>query len=128
MQKGKDQGTKLIGLFLLTSFLATVIHFSLKHPFSSSQTSSDHNSKPTSKLIFVASSIGLLIAAATHSHLRKVRDRKIIPQLRPSKAGRAEKLERFPHYVGNVFFHTPFGREPLSPFVCVCTLNFPFLQ
>ncbi|KAJ6998534.1 hypothetical protein NC653_014646 [Populus alba x Populus x berolinensis] len=45
-----------------------------------------------------ASSIGL-IAAAVHYRLWKLRDRKIIPRLRPSEAGRAEKLESFPHYV-----------------------------
>ncbi|CAK7346463.1 unnamed protein product [Dovyalis caffra] len=61
----------------------------------------DYNSKQT-YLIMVASSIGLIIAAV-HYRLWKLRDRKIIPRLRPSQGGRVEKLERFPHYVGNYY-------------------------
>ncbi|KAF9682971.1 hypothetical protein SADUNF_Sadunf05G0163600 [Salix dunnii] len=57
----------------------------------------DYTSKQT-YLIMAASSIGLIVAAL-HYRLWKLRDRKIIPRLRPSEAGRAEKLESFPHYV-----------------------------
>ncbi|KAJ6306553.1 hypothetical protein OIU78_021796 [Salix suchowensis] len=54
----------------------------------------DYTSKQT-YLIMAASSIGLIVAAL-HYRLWKLRDRKIIPRLRPSEAGRAEKLESFP--------------------------------
>ncbi|XP_011026029.1 PREDICTED: uncharacterized protein LOC105126761 isoform X1 [Populus euphratica] len=57
----------------------------------------DYNSKQT-YLIMAASSIGLIVAAVHYRHW-KLRDRRIIPRLRPSEAGRAEKLESFPHYV-----------------------------
>ncbi|XP_012092088.2 uncharacterized protein LOC105649882 [Jatropha curcas] len=59
----------------------------------------DYNNKPTFDQIIVASSIGFIIAAAVHFRLKLVRDRKIIPRLKPKGAGRAEKLERFSHYV-----------------------------
>jgi len=49
----------------------------------------------------VASSIGLIFAAAMHYRVKKMRDRKIIPRLRISKANHTPKLEKFPHYVGN---------------------------
>uniref|UniRef100_A0A7N0T3V6 Zeta toxin domain-containing protein n=1 Tax=Kalanchoe fedtschenkoi TaxID=63787 RepID=A0A7N0T3V6_KALFE len=47
--------------------------------------------------ILVASSIGLIIAAAVH--YKKRRDQRIIPRARLTESGRVEKLERFPHYV-----------------------------
>ncbi|KAJ4839907.1 hypothetical protein Tsubulata_026599 [Turnera subulata] len=54
----------------------------------------------TCSTILVASSIGLIIAAAVHFQLKRQRDRKIIPRLRQShKVGHAGKLERFSHYV-----------------------------
>ncbi|XP_021672674.2 calmodulin calcium-dependent NAD kinase-like isoform X1 [Hevea brasiliensis] len=59
----------------------------------------DYNSKPTFTEIFIASSIGLIIAVAMHYLFRQTRDRKIVPRLKPKEQGRAEKLERFPHYV-----------------------------
>ncbi|XP_022771219.1 uncharacterized protein LOC111314291 [Durio zibethinus] len=64
------------------------------------ENSSFWNSK-TCREILVASSIGLIIAAAVRYHLLKLRDQKIIPRLRSRDKGhgRIEKLERFPHYV-----------------------------
>lgn len=59
---------------------------------------SDYISKPTFTQIFLASSLGLVIAAAVHYHFKKLKDRKIVPCLIDS--GRREKCERFPHYVG----------------------------
>ncbi|WJX12048.1 hypothetical protein P8452_02587 [Trifolium repens] len=58
------------------------------------------NGKPSVTQIVVASSIGLIIAAAMHYRLKNLRDGKIIPRLRLSKAGQTPKLERFSHYVG----------------------------
>ncbi|KAF5741877.1 hypothetical protein HS088_TW10G00884 [Tripterygium wilfordii] len=53
----------------------------------------------TCRKILVASSIGLIIAAAVHYRLRKLRDQKIIPRIKSATKGRSEKLERFSHYV-----------------------------
>ncbi|KAL5561778.1 hypothetical protein UlMin_031525 [Ulmus minor] len=64
-----------------------------------SQTSDYGDSKPTLTQIFVASSIGLFIAAAMHYRIRKQKNLKMMPRLKLSDAGRAEKLERFSHYV-----------------------------
>ncbi|KAG8663334.1 calmodulin calcium-dependent NAD kinase isoform X2 [Manihot esculenta] len=60
---------------------------------------SDDNSKPTFTQIFLASTIGLIIAAAMHYRFRQTRYRKIIPRLKLKGDGRGEKLESFPHYV-----------------------------
>lgn len=62
---------------------------------------SEYNGKPSFTQIVVASSIGLIFAVAMHYRLKNMRDRKIIPRLRLSKAGQPPKLERFSHYVGN---------------------------
>ncbi|KAF7852078.1 hypothetical protein BT93_L0604 [Corymbia citriodora subsp. variegata] len=59
----------------------------------------DHNGRPTFSQIIVASSIGLIIAAAMRYQLRRLRDRKIAPRLRLSDSGRVIKLEKFSHYV-----------------------------
>ncbi|KAK2648521.1 hypothetical protein Ddye_016010 [Dipteronia dyeriana] len=59
----------------------------------------DNNGKPTFTQILVASSLGLIIAAAMHYRYRKLRDQKVIPRRRSSDSGRVEKLERFSHYV-----------------------------
>ncbi|KAK7355883.1 hypothetical protein VNO80_15147 [Phaseolus coccineus] len=59
----------------------------------------EYNGKPTFTEIVVASSIGLIFAAAMHYRVKKMRDRKIIPRLRISKANHTPKLEKFPHYV-----------------------------
>lgn len=58
------------------------------------------SSRPTCTQILVASSIGLIIAAAMHYRLKKIRDQKIIPRIKVSDTGQVEKLERFSHYVG----------------------------
>ncbi|XP_031255313.1 uncharacterized protein LOC116113304 [Pistacia vera] len=59
----------------------------------------DTNTKPTFTQVIVASSLGLIIAAAMHIRIRRLRDQKIIPRKRSSHSGHVEKLERFPHYV-----------------------------
>ncbi|KAK7277572.1 hypothetical protein RJT34_22587 [Clitoria ternatea] len=59
----------------------------------------EYNGKTTFTQIVVASSIGLIFAAAMHYRFRKMRDRKIIPRLRLSKASKTPKLEQFSHYV-----------------------------
>ncbi|PPD85503.1 hypothetical protein GOBAR_DD17565 [Gossypium barbadense] len=61
----------------------------------------DRNTKPTFTQILVASSIGIIVAAAVRYHVKKRRDQKIIPRLRARDTGhgRIEKLESFPHYV-----------------------------
>ncbi|KAG7653327.1 P-loop containing nucleoside triphosphate hydrolase [Arabidopsis suecica] len=58
------------------------------------------NRTSTYSQILVVSSIGLMIAAAVHYRLRRIRDSKIIPRLRLSHKHKGhEKLERFSHYV-----------------------------
>ncbi|KVI12385.1 hypothetical protein Ccrd_009186 [Cynara cardunculus var. scolymus] len=57
------------------------------------------DNKPTIIQIILASSIGLIIAAAMHFRFRKVRHHRIIPYIRVSSTGQPLKLERFPHYV-----------------------------
>ncbi|KAL7172526.1 hypothetical protein ACSBR2_032083 [Camellia fascicularis] len=57
------------------------------------------NGKPTCTQIFLASSIGLIIAAAMHYHLKKLRDQKILPRIRVSGNSPVRKVERFSHYV-----------------------------
>ncbi|XP_024023740.1 uncharacterized protein LOC21389209 [Morus notabilis] len=59
----------------------------------------DNGSKQTFTQIYVVSSIGLIIAAVMHYRLRKLKDQKMIPRKKASENGRAEKLERFSHYV-----------------------------
>ncbi|CAL8178486.1 unnamed protein product [Prunus armeniaca] len=104
MQKGKHHGTKLVSLLILASSVAICFHPCTKLcnlSLLTSQFSSDHNnSKPTFTQILVASSIGIIIAAAVHYRLRKLKDQKIIPRLKISDSSRVQhKLERFPHYV-----------------------------
>ncbi|CAL5353691.1 hypothetical protein CsSME_00041746 [Camellia sinensis var. sinensis] len=57
------------------------------------------NGKPTCTQIFLASSIGLIIAAAMHYHLKKLRDQKILPRIKVSGNSPVRKVERFSHYV-----------------------------
>ncbi|KAL0390940.1 UNVERIFIED_CONTAM: Calmodulin calcium-dependent NAD kinase [Sesamum calycinum] len=45
------------------------------------------NMNPTSTEIIVASSIGLIIAAAVHFRLKKIRDQRIVPKIKVSGAG-----------------------------------------
>ncbi|KAL2236445.1 UNVERIFIED_CONTAM: Calmodulin calcium-dependent NAD kinase [Sesamum indicum] len=54
---------------------------------------------PTSTEIIVASSIGLIIAAAVHFRLKKIRDQRIVPKIKVSGAGQVVSIERFSHYV-----------------------------
>ncbi|GFZ04808.1 P-loop containing nucleoside triphosphate hydrolases superfamily protein [Actinidia rufa] len=55
--------------------------------------------RPTCTQILVASSIGLIIAAAMHYRHKKRIDQKIVPRIKVSDSGHREKLERFSHYV-----------------------------
>ncbi|XP_031372130.1 uncharacterized protein LOC116187528 [Punica granatum] len=59
----------------------------------------DYNGKPTFTQILLASSLGLVLAAAMHFRLKKLRDQKIVPRVKLSDSGRVEKLEKFSHYV-----------------------------
>ncbi|KAK4784054.1 hypothetical protein SAY86_018422 [Trapa natans] len=59
----------------------------------------EYNGRPTFIQIFLASSLGLVIAAAMHFRLKKFRDQKIVPRVRSSDTCRVVKLEKFPHYV-----------------------------
>ncbi|CAI8605669.1 unnamed protein product [Vicia faba] len=59
----------------------------------------DYDAKPSFTQILVISSIGLIFFIALRYHLKKIRDQKIIPRLRLSRAGHPPKLERFSHYV-----------------------------
>ncbi|TYI13664.1 hypothetical protein ES332_A08G073400v1 [Gossypium tomentosum] len=71
----------------------------------SSDSDQEHSSSfwnlKTCREILVASSIGIIVAAAVRYHVKKRRDQKIIPRLRARDTGhgRIEKLESFPHYV-----------------------------
>ncbi|CAL5323214.1 unnamed protein product [Camellia sinensis] len=59
------------------------------------------NGKPTCTQIFLASSIGLIIAAAMHYHLKKLRDQKILSRMKVSGNRPVRKVERFSHYVAS---------------------------
>ncbi|GAB2213822.1 hypothetical protein Droror1_Dr00018140 [Drosera rotundifolia] len=59
----------------------------------------DCNIKPTIVQILVASSVGLIIAAAFHFHHHKYKYRNLMPWIKVDKTGRIVKLERFSHYV-----------------------------
>lgn len=118
MRKVKFRRTKPIGLvfIIVTSFVAILLHpwnWNLSDvPSMTSPFSPDFESNPNFLQILLASSIGLIIAAAVHYRHRKQRDKKIIPHLRSLDKGRGridEKIERFPHYVGKSF-------DLMSPF------------
>ncbi|XP_029129473.1 uncharacterized protein LOC109806948 isoform X2 [Cajanus cajan] len=59
----------------------------------------DYDIKPSFTQIIVASSIGMMFVVVFHFRLKQIRDRKIIPRIRLSRAGHVPKLERFSHYV-----------------------------
>ncbi|KAL2321015.1 hypothetical protein Fmac_029984 [Flemingia macrophylla] len=63
------------------------------------RSSSDYDFKPSFTQIIVASSIGMMFVVVLHFRLKQIRDRKIIPRLRLSRAGHVPRLERFSHYV-----------------------------
>lgn len=91
MQRGKKQNNKQ----------SAFTFFHVEQANNNQSLHSDHNGKPTISHIFLASSIGLITAAALHYHHRKQRDLKIVPRLKVADSGRVEKTERFSHYVGN---------------------------
>ncbi|KAG8389253.1 hypothetical protein BUALT_Bualt02G0209800 [Buddleja alternifolia] len=55
--------------------------------------------KPTYTQIIVASSIGLIIAAAMHYRLKKIRYQRIVPRIKVSDTGQVLSIEKFSHYV-----------------------------
>ncbi|XP_027183886.1 uncharacterized protein LOC113782173 [Coffea eugenioides] len=57
------------------------------------------SSKPTYAQILIASSVGLMVAAAMHYRLKKIRDNRIIPKMRIPESGQVVKLEKFSYYV-----------------------------
>ncbi|KAL6500558.1 hypothetical protein OROHE_025924 [Orobanche hederae] len=57
------------------------------------------STKPTYTQILVASSIGLIIAAAMHYRLKKIRDQRIVPWIKVSEIGQVLDIEKFSHYV-----------------------------
>ncbi|CAI9107691.1 OLC1v1007112C1 [Oldenlandia corymbosa var. corymbosa] len=63
--------------------------------------SKDHNAsaKTTYVQILIASSVGLIFAAAVHIRLKKIKDNRIIPRIKVSDSGQVIKLEKFSHYV-----------------------------
>ncbi|KAL1829003.1 calmodulin calcium-dependent NAD kinase [Daucus carota subsp. sativus] len=56
-------------------------------------------SKSTYTQIILASSLGLIIAAAMHYRLKRIKDSRIVPRIRVSDTGQPVRLERFSHYV-----------------------------
>ncbi|GKU86357.1 hypothetical protein SLEP1_g893 [Rubroshorea leprosula] len=116
MQKDKLRRTRPISLVFIIVVPAAAVLLLLRPwnwklnpcnvPSMTSSFSSDHDTQPTLLKILLASSLALIIVAAVHYHLRKLRDHKIIPRLRSLNKGRGqidEKIERFPHYVGKLF-------------------------
>ncbi|GMH27971.1 hypothetical protein Nepgr_029814 [Nepenthes gracilis] len=79
--------------------LTRITSLSPSSPPVSSQTSTftDSNGKPALTSILVASSVGLVIAAAFHFHHHK--HQKIVPRIQVDKTGRVVELERFSRYV-----------------------------
>ncbi|CAH9144707.1 unnamed protein product [Cuscuta epithymum] len=61
--------------------------------------SSSPSEWPTCTQIFLASSMGLILAAVIHFRVKEIRDLKIVPRIKLSDSGQILKLERFPHYV-----------------------------
>lgn len=103
MQKGNQQKTCRTFPCLLNIHSSELIKNKKITKYILNLSSDNNNSKPTFTQILVASSLGLVIAAAMHYRIRRLRDQKIIPRRRVTDSGRVEKLERFPHYVGNYY-------------------------
>ncbi|XP_015084163.2 uncharacterized protein LOC107027530 [Solanum pennellii] len=57
------------------------------------------SSKASYTQILVASSIGLILAAAVHYRLKKIRDQKIVPRTKVTNTGQILRFESFSHYV-----------------------------
>ncbi|GAB4830481.1 hypothetical protein Ancab_020192 [Ancistrocladus abbreviatus] len=70
---------------------------------------------PTLTQIFVASSVGLIIAAAFHFHNHKHKYHKCVPRIKLDNTGRVVKLERFSHYVAR---QLGFSDRRLCPHLC----------
>ncbi|KAL3849938.1 hypothetical protein ACJIZ3_011820 [Penstemon smallii] len=76
--------SKLSGKSLFSSFLKQ----DMQKDFDNTKT------KPTYTEILVASSIGLIIAAAVHYRLKKLRDQRIVPCIKVSDTGQVLHIER----------------------------------
>ncbi|RDY11545.1 hypothetical protein CR513_03775, partial [Mucuna pruriens] len=63
------------------------------------QSCADYDARTSFTQIMVASFIGLIFVAVIHYRLKQIKDRKIVPRIRISRAGHIPKLERFSHYV-----------------------------
>ncbi|XP_057798011.1 calmodulin calcium-dependent NAD kinase-like isoform X2 [Salvia miltiorrhiza] len=63
------------------------------------QNEMNSSAKPTYTQLLVASSVGLIIAAALQYRIKKFRDKKIIPRKRISDTGQVLSIEKFSHYV-----------------------------
>ncbi|PIN15909.1 hypothetical protein CDL12_11444 [Handroanthus impetiginosus] len=59
----------------------------------------NNDMNPTCSEIVIASSIGIIIAAAMHYHFKKIRDQRIVPRIKVSSTGQVISIERFSHYV-----------------------------
>ncbi|CAI0434328.1 unnamed protein product [Linum tenue] len=80
---------------MANSFLVSIIAFNDR-----SKTFLLWNTFSTFHQVVIASFVGLILVIIVHYRYQKLRDRRIIPRLRPSQSGRrTEKLERFSHYV-----------------------------
>ncbi|KAL2927522.1 Toxin zeta [Bienertia sinuspersici] len=84
-------------LTLITTYLHSIIFFS------NSNNSQCHNYSDgygkSSLTIFLASSFGLIIAAAAFYHQRNLKHQKLVPRIKFDSSKRVVKLERFSHYV-----------------------------
>ncbi|KAL5056547.1 hypothetical protein RYX36_037229 [Vicia faba] len=65
-------------------------------------------------ILFSVSPLPLTVTALRY-HLKKIRDQKIIPRLRLSRAGHPPKLERFSHYVAR---QMGFKDRRIGPDIC----------
>ncbi|XP_022854146.1 uncharacterized protein LOC111375540 isoform X2 [Olea europaea var. sylvestris] len=71
--------------------------------------------------ILLASSIGLVLAAAMHYRLKKIRDQRIVPRIKVSDNGQVVKLERFSHYVAR---QMGFGDRRECPNLCKLAFDY----
>ncbi|EPS63235.1 hypothetical protein M569_11553 [Genlisea aurea] len=79
------------------------------------------NMNPTCTQILVASSIGLIIAAAVHYRLRKIVEQRIIPRIKVSSSGQVLSVERFSHYVAR---QMGFSDRKQCPTLCKLASNY----
>ncbi|KAK4345157.1 hypothetical protein RND71_035333 [Anisodus tanguticus] len=63
------------------------------------------SSKPSYTQILVASSIGIILAAAVHYRLKKIRDQKIVPRTKVTNTGQILR----PNVVADALSHRSMG-------------------